>query len=138
MHIERDYTGQDVPVLETQEFDRSGRMGQLLTAACRKHLHGRFWPVPEKRERILEFYNRLGEVAYINGGKVTLDIDEESGRAELCYWGALLILSELVNGTTKRALQELLESFDMICIEPENGGIKISVRECLADVRRGQ
>ena len=82
---------------------------------------------------MIYIYKELAKLAYVQSGKVTLDISEKKQSATLTYWGLSIVFSGIDCDFSKEILINLLSRYDMIYIEEHNGGIQITVKEILYD-----
>lgn len=82
-----------------------------------------------KQEQVFAVYEQLKELAFIQEGKVILNIDEKKMRSKILYWGKTIIL---LSGESEKIFKSL-EYCETVYIEAERGGIHLCIQNKLFD-----
>lgn len=133
MHLETDYTNDKLDELTQNQNDRTESLDELeqyLAYFSSQYINKYN---PKKLDDMIYIYKELAKLAYVQSGKVTLDISEKKQSATLTYWGLSIVFSGIDCDFSKEILINLLSRYDMIYIEEHNGGIQITVKEILYD-----
>lgn len=142
MRWEVDYTDD---IMEMEECSR--RQDSSKSNGISEEKLERFWeyceqvqkqferrPSPEKREKLMAFYQLMKKVAYIHSGRLTLDIDEETLEARMEYYGSSLSFMDEETEETKNIVAELIGQYSTVFIEPYRKGIRLTVEDQLYDI----
>lgn len=138
MHWENDYTKQGYQVSpeekQKEEVSDNDNNLELYLQYCRlwnsqnKRIFSNL-----KREKVLNLYKQLNDLAFIHNGKVSLDIYEEKMSAKLIYWGeCIAVLSDDLD-ISKKILLDLLGASDMFYLSSVDGGIEIRIVQELCE-----
>lgn len=141
MRFESDYTEEindekTLTVLSGQEEsiskEASQKKLQMLLDYCRlRDSQFDIRPSRFREIRILKFYKQMKTLAFIHNGKVTLELDKKKMKARLTYWGKCITLIPEDNCESRNLLVNLLNTYELIYFEVEDGGIQICVEERL-------
>lgn len=138
MHWESDYTKKNKFRDAREKNNNKERieddMFDLLSQYCRVW-NSQFKKVPSwtKRTKLLYFYKQLETLAFVQNGKVTMDIDDKEMHAKLIYKSKSISLLSQEMDVSKEIMLSLLSSFDVIYFDTVNEDLQICVEESLCD-----
>ena len=144
MYLENDYTktsecrkslaSQKDEICANQNITQSEDELQYYLEYCRiKESQFKKLPNLEKKQDILNLYEQLKELVFINGGKISLSIDEEQLRGTIVCWNPYLFIIEESDEPTRMLFQEIIGNYPLICIESVGEGIQITVETDMFD-----
>lgn len=88
---------------------------------------------PEKRKKMVALYESMKTVAYANSGQISLNLNEDKKKAVLVYQGPYLFITEAYGKLFTPTLWDILKTCSLICMEPCDEGIKITIKADVCD-----
>lgn len=142
MHWEMDYRNTDdwdkllnIPIETDSEEKIKTDVAKILDNLRIYNSQYTEWPNRKKRDKIIWFYWRLVEIALVNEGFVSLDIDDEKKTATLKYTGEFLAKTCEDNDKTGMVLATIFYLYDFVSIENKSDEFIITIFEKLYDRR---
>jgi len=86
-----------------------------------------------KKNKLVWFYEKLSEIAYINDGRVILNIDEEKETATLQYEGRELYKTGEENNLTGMVFAAIFIHYDFVTLTHKENCFSLTVNETMYD-----
>jgi len=138
MHWEVDYTvGDNIeekPDIMIRPEDKKNIEAEIAGVLNYLRVYNsQFAELPSKgrQEKIIWFYQQFCEIAFVNNGRVTLDIDDMERSATLKYMGKSLTKTLEENDKTGMTLATIFYLYDFVAIEHEEKQITLTIFEKL-------
>lgn len=117
---------------DCQGGERDERLGFMIRRAVEAQSQYESVFNSARLAELEEFYEALGQLAMITGGKVVLDVNEETEIGELTYYGDSVFSSE-AGGLSRELIAKLFTRYACIGIGVEDSQFYIRVIEKLYD-----